>query len=83
MAVIDRMEGSMAVLLVGRDEREVAVPRASLPAHARPGDWLRVEVEGDRIVRAEVDAQETMRRAERVRHLREMLRRRQPPRPDA
>ncbi|MBI2866743.1 MAG: DUF3006 domain-containing protein [Chloroflexi bacterium] len=77
MAVIDRIEGDVAVLLVSRDEREVVAPRAALPTSARPGDWLLVEVEGDRIVRAEVDAQETLHRAERLRHMREMLRRRQ------
>ncbi len=43
-AVLDRIEEGQAVLLVGDDERELLVLRSALPAEAKPGTWLYVDV---------------------------------------
>ena len=39
-AVIDRFEGSFAVLLVGKDEVRVDLPRKLLPGGAQEGSWI-------------------------------------------
>ena len=40
--VVDRFEGSLAVLVADHDERQADVPRAKLPAGTRTGTVLRV-----------------------------------------
>ena len=45
--VIDRFEGTQAILLFGESGLNVPVPRALLPAGCR-GDWLTVEFQVDR-----------------------------------
>ncbi|GBD11871.1 hypothetical protein HRbin23_01551 [bacterium HR23] len=65
-AVIDRIEGSLAVLLVGEEEREMVVPLAHLPQGVEAGDWLRVEMEEGRLVGATLDPQETQARRQRI-----------------
>jgi len=60
-AVIDRFEGNTAVLNVGEDERRIEAPRSSLPKGSKEGDWLQVELEGKRPVKAESDPEETER----------------------
>jgi hypothetical protein len=46
--VIDRFEGTQAILLFGESGLNVPVPRALLPAEAVEGDWLTVEFQVDR-----------------------------------
>ena len=46
-AVVDRISEGLAVLLVGPDEREVAVDFASLPDGAKEGDWLKLDSNGN------------------------------------
>lgn len=46
-AVIDRFEGSKAVLLVGEDERQVSWPCCSLPSEATEGDILQIILQID------------------------------------
>ena len=59
-AVIDRIvDGKTAVILVGEDERQYHCPTDNLPEGAREGTWLRVQVEGGRIVAIEGDQEET------------------------
>ncbi|MEX1028136.1 MAG: DUF3006 domain-containing protein [Candidatus Paceibacterota bacterium] len=66
-AVIDRIEdGEQAVLLVGEDERERIVPVSSLPDDAKAGNWLKVRFDGDELVEAVVDLEETERVKERI-----------------
>jgi len=43
-AVVDRLEGELAVLLVGADEVEVTLPVGELGGEAREGAWLLVRV---------------------------------------
>lgn len=43
-AVLDRFEGENAVLLVGKDERQVVFPAAELPEGLNEGDYLRMNI---------------------------------------
>ena len=68
-AVIDRFEGKWAVLLVGDDEKSVSVPKKSLPRRVQVGQWLNVQLggeEGDEVVSAKVDPEETARMRKRI-----------------
>ncbi|MSQ32911.1 MAG: DUF3006 domain-containing protein [Dehalococcoidia bacterium] len=66
-ACIDRIDEGLATLMVGAEGRELVVPLAALPAGIAAGDWLQVELEGGRLVRATVDRTETARRRRRIR----------------
>ena len=74
-AVIDRFEDGWAVLLVGDEARLLNVPRKLLPRGAREGHWLKVEIEGDQLVSAAIDRDETARAKQRVTEKLERLRR--------
>lgn len=68
-AVIDRFEGKWAVLLLGDDEKPVSVPRKALPRRVQAGQWLNVQLagqEGDEVVSAKVDSEETARMKKRI-----------------
>lgn len=68
-AVIDRFEGKWAVLLLGDDEKQVSVPRKALPRRVQAGQWLNVQLagqEGDEVVSAQVDPEETARMKKRI-----------------
>lgn len=67
-ATIDRFERDVAVLLVGSEKTVVNVARSDLPAEARQGDVLKLEVA--------VDQEETANRREEVREKIERLKRR-------
>ena len=76
-AVVDRIvDKRHAVLLVGEDEVEKIVSVDKLPPGAGEGTWLRVEFEGDELVAAEVDAEETARVEARITAKMERLRQR-------
>jgi hypothetical protein len=65
-AVVDRLEGESAVLLVGEDEKHIVVPRHSIPGAAKEGTWLQVELRGETLLRAEIDEKETAKAKERI-----------------
>ena len=68
-AVIDRFEGKWAVLLVGDDEKSVSVRKSALPRRVQAGQWLNVQLsgeEGDEVVSAKVDPEETARMRKRI-----------------
>jgi len=66
-AVLDRIEDQQhAVLLVGEQQHEQVVPASTLPAGAKPGDWLRVRFEGDTVLAISVDRQETEQTQQRI-----------------
>ncbi len=65
-AVIDRFEGKVAVLAVGDDQRYVNVPKKSLPKGVKEGTWLQVELDGDRLMSAVIDNEETARAKARI-----------------
>ena len=76
-AVVDRIvDKRHAVLLVGENEVEKIVSADKLPPGAGEGTWLRVEFEGDELVAAEVDAEETARVKARITAKMERLRQR-------
>jgi hypothetical protein len=60
-AVVDRFKGKLAVLLVGDARWPVNVQREVLPKTADEGHWLRVELEGDQVLNAMIDHEETAR----------------------
>ena len=65
--MVDRIvDKRHAVLLVGESEVEKIVSVDKLPPGAGEGTWLRVEFEGDELVTAEVDAEETARVKARI-----------------
>ena len=78
VAVVDRIvDGVTAVLIVGDPpERELAIARDALPAQVREGHWLAIELEGDRLVSAEIDEQATENARKGVRAKLDELRRR-------
>ena len=75
-AVVDRIEEGLAVLLVGEKEREVPTPLISLPPGVQAGDWLQVELQEGKVLRARLDTKETERRRQRIKaKLKDLLRR--------
>ncbi|MBI2848114.1 MAG: DUF3006 domain-containing protein [Chloroflexi bacterium] len=74
-AVIDRFEEDQAVLLVGDQERKLVVPRTSLPHGVKEGHWLKIEVQGQKLVIALIDEEETARVKQRIAEKLERLRR--------
>lgn len=65
-AVVDRFEEDKAVILVGDEEQQLVVDRHQLPPGTREGHWLRVCVQDDRLITAEIDEGETNRARERI-----------------
>ena len=65
-AVVDRIEGERAVLLVGTSERELYLPVRALPADTAEGDWLRITLSGECVEQVESDADETGRMRGRI-----------------
>ncbi len=65
-AVIDRFMEDKAILIVGENEAEYVVPRASLPYGAVEGLWLLVEVEDHRVIDAVIDDEEITKVKERL-----------------
>ena len=74
-AVVDRFEEDRAVLLVGEEEEQLVVPRAQLPAGVKEGDWLRAHIQGDVLLSATIDDEETARARSRIADKLERLRR--------
>jgi Protein of unknown function (DUF3006) len=74
-AVIDRFEEGLAVLLIGEEARRLVVPRKDLPRGAKAGHWLQVEMEGERLLSAVIDEEETARAKQRIAEKLESLRR--------
>ena len=46
-AYLDRIEGNLAVLLLGDEEKKLNFPREFLPEGAGEGDYLKLEIELD------------------------------------
>ena len=72
-AVIDRIEGDLAVLLVGEDERELLVPVRDLPAGSGPGVWLRIALEEGQLQHADIDRETTRIRKSRIQGMMDRL----------
>lgn len=74
-AVIDRFEGQYAVLLVGEASRKLDIHRKALPKGVKAGTWLKIELEGESLLSAEIDAEETEAAKKRILEKLERLRR--------
>ncbi len=74
-AVIDRFEEDRAVLLVGEKERQVVVSRQSLPEGVIEGQWLKIELDRDKLISAIIDERETNNMKQRIATKLERLRR--------
>jgi hypothetical protein len=76
-AVIDRIEdGRHAVLLLEAEGFQIVIPVEELPEGASEGDWLRVVVEDERLVRAQVDSAATKAAKDSIREKMNRLRQR-------
>ncbi len=65
-AVIDRFEGDYAVISIGDGERRLEARRETLPEECQEGTWLKIELEGDDIIKVEIDLEETARTRDRI-----------------
>lgn len=74
-AVIDRFEGTFAVLLIGDDSRRLNVPKQLIPKRAKEGTWLQLEYDGNELVKITVDKEETEKARKRIAEKLERLRR--------
>jgi hypothetical protein len=63
--VIDRFAGDYAVLLIGPEEVELAMPRKLLPKGAREGSWLTLQLQ--------LDPEESVKQEEKIAGLLEKL----------
>ena len=75
-AVIDRLEGSKAVILVGTGQDRYVIEKSGLPAGAQPGDWLKVDIRDDHIFTVELDKAETASAEKRITGKLDQLRKR-------
>ncbi|KGA96007.1 hypothetical protein AJ85_20685 [Alkalihalobacillus alcalophilus ATCC 27647 = CGMCC 1.3604] len=75
IAVLDRIEGNHAVLLVGNSEKEKTIEKSLLPPGSREGTWFNVELSGDEILKITIDQKEAEEVQKRVRAKMAMLRR--------
>lgn len=56
IAVIDRIIGDQAVLLIGEDgSRRIDVPLSQLPPEAQEGSHLKVDLDGETLLSAQID----------------------------
>lgn len=74
--VIDRFEGSKAVLLIGTDQDRHVVEKSMLPAGAKEGDWLEVDIRDDHVFGAKIDASITTSATLRINEKLDQLRKR-------
>jgi len=73
-AVLDRIEGSMAVLLLGEKQTPLSLPVSRLPAGPKEGDWLKLTMSNGEVVTVQPDPEETARRRQRVQARLDLLR---------
>jgi hypothetical protein len=66
LAVVDRFEGELAVLLVGDERQPFDVRRSHLPPGTREGQWLRVEIADGQLLGVSWDDQATAAAQERI-----------------
>lgn len=65
--VIDRIEdGRIAVIFLENDLKRYDLPVSLLPAEAREGDWLRLTISDDKVIKIEINKDETDKRRKRI-----------------
>ena len=65
-AVIDRFEGDLAVLILGKEDQRLNVPRNLLPPKAKAGDWLQLDLVGGQPRNIKLDEAETEAARQRI-----------------
>lgn len=65
-AVIDRYEGTLAVLILDDTDQPFNVPAELLPPQAKAGDWLEVEIQNGQLLTAVLNDSETTAAAQRI-----------------
>ncbi|MDP2718407.1 MAG: DUF3006 domain-containing protein [Dehalococcoidia bacterium] len=73
-AVLDRIEGSTGILLLGESENIVNVPLQLLPSGVREGDWFTVNLSDGRLTAIRPCPGETARRRSAIEAKLEKLR---------
>lgn len=76
-AVLDRIEGSVAVLLAGEKQTPLHLPASSLPVGAKEGDWLKLMLVNGQVAAIRPDPEETARRRQRIQAKLDLLTKRQ------
>ncbi len=64
--IVDRFEGEHAVLLLGENSERLIVPKTSLPAETKEGDWLQLVIEAGVVKSAVIDSEETNKAKNRI-----------------
>ena len=65
--VIDRIEdGRIAVIFLDDNLKRYDLPVSLLPAEAREGDWLRLTISDDKVIKIEINKNETDKRRKRI-----------------
>ncbi|MDD5689606.1 MAG: DUF3006 domain-containing protein [Caldisericia bacterium] len=65
--VIDRIEdGRIAVIFLDDNLKRYDLPVSLLPAEAREGDWLRLTISDDKVIKIEINKDETDKRRKRI-----------------
>ena len=65
-AVIDRFEGDLAVLILGKEDQRLNVPRKLLPPKAKEGSWLQLDIVGGQPRNIRLDEAETAAARQRI-----------------
>ncbi|HHU62296.1 MAG: DUF3006 domain-containing protein [Bacillota bacterium] len=73
-AVIDRIvDGKIAVLLVGEEQRQLNVPIKDLPSGIREGLWLKILLQDEKVLKVETDLDKTEEMKKRISAKRALL----------
>lgn len=77
-AVIENITKNSVVLLVGKKEEEIHIPKEQIPRsiNYKVGDWLDIRLEGESIEVIKVDSEETDKVRRRIQEKMERLRKR-------
>ena len=65
-AVIDRFEGDLAVLILGKEDQRLNLPRKLLPPNAKEGSWLQLDIVGGQPRNIKLDLKETAASRQRI-----------------
>jgi hypothetical protein len=65
-AVIDRFEGDFAILILGKEDQRLNIPRKDLPKAAKEGSWLQLDIVNGQPSNIFLDEQETEAARQRI-----------------
>jgi hypothetical protein len=73
-AVIDRFEGNLAVIVLETNDKQMIYLKNNLPIGVKEGDWLLIEIQGDEIIKINIDIQAKENAKRRITRKMEKLR---------